>query len=261
MQAQGARLEVEDVERQRVALLGEAAERERALLRRPRTIGELVVGVASSAPRPAGRAGRRGSCRPRRSPTSGRSRRDTARRRAGAAAPACGRLHARKRVAVERQAVRVDEGAAQARAWREHERPSRWLLPRARCASATPPMLPSLPTTSGIGRPARSASACSRRCGRRSRRSSPAGSATCRTRRSAGTARGSPARRRRPGSQARPLLLEVVVDGVDPASDGRYGPCLAVGRRCRSLVETAVPSSHTAPTFEVVAPPSVPMKT
>ena len=37
------------------------------------------------------------------------------------------------------------------------------------------------------------------------------------------------------------------------------GPSCELVGRCRSWVETVVPSPQTPPTFDVVAPPSVPM--
>ena len=88
-------------------------------------------------------------------------------------------FHARERVAVERQAARVDERAAEARSRRQHEHRAR-PLPRTRCASADAAHVAVVADDErhGAARPL-GQGACHRPCGRRSRRSSRAGSATC----------------------------------------------------------------------------------
>jgi hypothetical protein len=51
-----------------------------------------------------------------------------------------------------------------------------------------------------------------------------------------------------------------VIDATQPATTA-CGPSADPVGRCNSRVETTVPSCHTPPTFDVVAPPSVPMYT
>ena len=117
----GARLEVEQLDGQRVALLRQAAQAERLLLAACRSTSPAGDRGASPASRPEGRAGRPASCRARRSPRSGRSRRvglgaqEVQRRRH------VRRLHAGERVALQRQAAGVDVGRAETRAGRQHQ--------------------------------------------------------------------------------------------------------------------------------------------
>jgi hypothetical protein len=128
----------------------------------------------------------------------------TASRRAGAAAPACGRFHARERVAVERQAAAVDVRAAESGARRQqHDGAMAACRARAGPRRRRPCCRRCRPR--GDGAPARGTGRWRRPRARRSRRSSRAGSATCRTPRSAGTGPGWRARRRSPGPS--PALL------------------------------------------------------
>ena len=193
-----ARLEVEDLAGQRIALLGQAAQGEAALLqllRRFLRAGALGDQVGKSgqrrvdldaAPGPAAAA----RVWPRVEQVQRRRH-------------VC-RFHSGEGVAVERQPLRVDEGAAEPRAGRQHQdRRGRMAAHALRLGHAahvavvaddqrnrTPGALGTAPRRT--------------RCARRSRQSSRAGSATCRTRRSAGTDPESPGQRRRPApSRAR----------------------------------------------------------
>jgi hypothetical protein len=51
-----------------------------------------------------------------------------------------------------------------------------------------------------------------------------------------------------------------LVASIQPATTASRPFCALVGR-CKSFVEMVAPSAHTPPTFDIVAPQSVPMKT
>jgi hypothetical protein len=134
-------LEIEDFQRQRIAFLRPAAERQGLFLRRAAGGVQFMAGIFGQLARSATSRGRRWSCRLRRSPNRARSR--MARRLAGQPQHLqrhghVTRLHAGERIAIEAHPIRADERRAE-------PEPGISIatealdLPRASLASATPP--------------------------------------------------------------------------------------------------------------------------